>query len=99
MLFFGKFYVTKKSKSVEIVFGISKAMSGSIAMKIRQPFLWTDPYLHCLIKANLFLCQNIRVFFMEDGGVDTTVIESRQHFAKSGHNQIFFNRANLIFIL
>ena len=49
MLFLGKFYVTKKSKSVEIVFGISKAMSGSIAMKIRQPFLWTDPYLHCLI--------------------------------------------------
>ena len=38
MLFFGKFYVTKKSKSVEIVLGISKAMSGSIAMKIRQHF-------------------------------------------------------------
>ena len=48
MLFFGKFYVTKKSKSVEIVFGKSKAMSGSIIIKIRQPFLWTDPYLHCL---------------------------------------------------
>ena len=45
----GKFYVTKKSESVEIVFGISNAMSGSIAMKIRQPFLWTDPYLHCLL--------------------------------------------------
>ena len=50
MLFFGKFYVTKKSKSVEIVFGISKTMSGSIAMKIRQPFLWTDPYVPDLIE-------------------------------------------------
>ena len=48
MLFFGKFYVTKKSKNVEIVFGISKAKSGSIAIKIRQPFLWTDPYLRGL---------------------------------------------------
>ena len=48
MLFFGKFYVTKKSKNVEIVLGISKAKSGSIAIKIRQPFLWTDSYLHCL---------------------------------------------------
>ena len=53
MLFFGKFYVTKKPKNVEIVFGISKAKSGSIATKIRQPFLWTDPYLHCLWKAPL----------------------------------------------
>ena len=48
MLFFGKFYVTKKSKNDEIVFRISKAKSGSIAIKIRKPFLWTDPYLHCL---------------------------------------------------
>ena len=51
MLFFGKFYVTKKPKNVEIVFGISKAKSGSIAIKIRQPFLWTDPYLHCLLNS------------------------------------------------
>ena len=56
MLFFGKFYVTKKSKSVEIVFGISKTMSGSIAMKIRQPFLWTDSYLHCLLNSLLGIC-------------------------------------------
>ena len=49
MLFWGKFYATKKSKNAEIVFGISKAKSGSIAIKIRQPFLWTDPYLHCLV--------------------------------------------------
>jgi hypothetical protein len=44
-LFFEKFYVTKKSKNVEIVFIILKAKSGSIAIKIRQPFIWTDPYL------------------------------------------------------
>jgi hypothetical protein len=45
-LFFEKFYVkTKKSKNVEIVFSILKAKSGSIAIKIRQPFIWTDPYL------------------------------------------------------
>ena len=49
MLFFGKFYVTKKSKNVEIVFSIPKAKSGSIAIKIRQPFLWTDPHLPGLI--------------------------------------------------
>ena len=52
MLFFGKFYVTQKSKNVEIVLGISKAKSGSIAVKIRQPFLWMDPYLHCLFRMN-----------------------------------------------
>ena len=50
MLFFGKFYVTKKSRNVKIVFGISRAKSGSIAIKIRQPFLWTPPYLQCLLK-------------------------------------------------
>ena len=36
------------SKNVEIVFSIPKAKSGSIAIKIRQPFLWTDPYLRGL---------------------------------------------------
>ena len=50
MLFFGKCYVTKKSKNDEIVFGIPKAKSGSIAIKIRQPFIWMDPYLPGLIQ-------------------------------------------------
>ena len=49
MLFFGKFYVTKKSRNVKIVFGISRAMSWIIDIRIRQPLLWTDPYLHCLL--------------------------------------------------
>ena len=47
-LFFEKFYTAKKS-NVEIVFNIPKAKSGSISIKIRQPFLWTDPYLPDLI--------------------------------------------------
>ena len=58
MLFWGKFYATKKSKNAEIVFGISKAKSGSIAIKIRQPFLWTDPYLHCLLKVKVIMGLN-----------------------------------------
>ena len=61
MLFFGKFYVTKKSKNVEIVLGISKAKSGSIAIKIRQPFLWTDSYLHCLINMKAKHLCNLKV--------------------------------------
>ena len=66
MLFFGKFYVTKKSKSVEIVFGISKTMSGSIAMKIRQPFLWTDSYLHCLFFIHAVLVVFLIIFGLID---------------------------------
>ena len=42
---FEKFYKAKKYKDVEIVFSIPKAKSGSISIKIRQPSLWTDPYL------------------------------------------------------
>ena len=41
--------MAKKYKNVEIVFSIPKAKSGSISIKIRQPSLWTDPYLPDLL--------------------------------------------------
>ena len=40
------------SKNVKIDFSITKAKSGSIVLKITQPFFWTDPYLHCLLKTS-----------------------------------------------
>ena len=43
------FIYQKMSKNVEIVFSIPKAKSGSISVKIRQPFLWTDPCLPGLL--------------------------------------------------
>ena len=48
--FLNKFYKAKKSKNVEIVFSIPK--SGSISIKIRQPFFWMDPYLPHLMCNN-----------------------------------------------
>ena len=47
--FLRNFIVAKKSKNVEIVFSIPKAMSGSMSIKIWQPLFWTDPYLPDLL--------------------------------------------------
>ena len=40
----------KSTKSCHNLFSIPKAKSGSIPIKIRQPFIWTDPYLSDLMK-------------------------------------------------
>ena len=42
-------YDLKSTKSCHNLFRIPKAKSGSIPIKIRQPFLWTDPYLPDII--------------------------------------------------
>jgi hypothetical protein len=58
-LYFEKIYIAEKSKDVEIVFSIPKAKSGTISIKIKQPSLWTDPYLPDLILVMYVACQKI----------------------------------------
>ena len=59
------------SKNVAIVFSIPKAKSGSIFIKIRPPFFWTDPYLPGLVPMKhrnpmmLLAILKIRIFFTE----------------------------------
>ena len=63
-LYFEKFYIAEKSKDVEIVLSIPKAKSGSISIKIRQPSLWTDPYLPDLVNMYLFLTSMLTVILL-----------------------------------
>ena len=44
-----------KNSFSSLCFSIPKAKSVSISVKIRQPFLWTDPYLPGLLNKHLVL--------------------------------------------
>ena len=76
-LYFEKIYIAEKSKDV-VVFSIPKAKSGSISIKIKQPSLWTDPYLPDLILVMYVACQKI--------GKKT---EGKQKRQKNGRNDFF----------